>query len=178
MAGRYGRGVYISNLSVYSPHSATRCRGGYTSSHTEKKHTSETRERTNCWEDLQAKIVRGSSSSDHSFLSSLVALKVLLYFKYVCRIIWSRAFYLVKFVHKRFIYHGWTNNCLWSAFILIGALLITGALLFFLQSAFLFLHSAFLMLHSAPLKFPVWVSTCIFSLIVSQRAIYLFWYSY
>ncbi len=38
----------LSNLSVYSPHSATRCRGGYTSSHTEKKHTSETRERTNC----------------------------------------------------------------------------------------------------------------------------------
>ena len=56
-------------------------------------------------------------------------------------------------------------------FILIGALLFSGALLFFLQSAFLFLHSAFLILHSAPLKFPVWVSTCIFSLIVSQRAI-------
>ena len=49
-------------------------------------------------------------------------------------------------------------------FILIGALLFSGALLFFLQSAFLILHSA-------PLKFPVWVSTCIFSLIVSQRAI-------
>ena len=57
MAGRYGAWVYIRDLSVLSYHSATRCRGGYTSSHTEKKH-SETRERTNCWEDLQAKIVR------------------------------------------------------------------------------------------------------------------------
>ena len=58
-----------------------------------------------------------------------------------------------------------------GATITIGALLFSGALLFFLQSAFLFLHSAFLILHSAPFKFPVWVSTCIFSLIVSQRAI-------
>jgi hypothetical protein len=38
-------------------------------------------------------------------------------------------------------------------FILIGALLFGGALLFFLESAFLFLHSAFLILHSAPLNF-------------------------
>ena len=48
------------------------------------------------------------------------------------------------------------------------ALLFIQSALFFLQSAFLFLHSAFLILHSAFLKFSVWVSTCIFSPIVSQ----------
>ena len=42
-----------------------------------------------------------------------------------------------------------------------GFLFLLGALLFFLHSAFPFLHSAF----------PVQVSTSIFSLIVSQRAI-------
>ncbi len=51
-----------------------------------------------------------------------------------------------------------------GATITLGALLFNGALLFFL-------HSAFLILHSASLKLSVWVSTCIFSLIVSQRAI-------
>ena len=50
---------------------------------------------------------------------------------------------------------------------------IQGAL-FFLYSAFLFLHSAFLMLHSAFLKFSVWVSTCIFSPIVSQLRYFTF----
>ena len=50
---------------------------------------------------------------------------------------------------------------------------IQGALLF-LYSAFLFLHSAFLMLHSAFLKFSVWVSTCIFSPIVSQLRYFTF----
>ena len=140
---------------------------------------SETRERTNCWEDLQAKIVRESSSPDHSFLSSLVVLKYLLYFKYVCRIIWSRAFYLRNVCISAYL------SCLdqqlplerfyfyLERFILIGALLFSGALLFFLQSAFLFLHSAFLILHSAPLKFPVWVSTYIFSL-SCESARYLF----
>ena len=101
-----------------------------------------------------------------------------------CRIIWSRAFYLRNMCMSALfimveptIAFGALLFYL-ERFILIGALLFSGALLFFLQSAFLFLHSAFLILHSAPLKFPVWVSTCIFSLIVSQRAIYLFWYSY
>jgi len=56
---------------------------------------------------------------------------------------------------ERFNYCVWSNNYPWSAFILLGALLFNGALLFFLQSAFLFLHSAFLILHSAPLKFSV-----------------------
>jgi hypothetical protein len=61
MAGRYGRGVYIRNLSVYSPHSATTLGGVHTFRHIEKKHSNETRERTNCWEDLQAKIVLTAS---------------------------------------------------------------------------------------------------------------------
>ena len=86
--------------------------------------------------------------------------------------------YFSKYNSERFNYSVWSNNHPWSAFILLGTLLFNGALLFFLQSAFLFLHSAFLILHSAPLKFPVWVSTYIFSLIVSQRATYLFWYNY
>jgi hypothetical protein len=47
MAGRYGKGVYIRNLSVYSPHSATTLGGVHTFRHIEKKHSNETRERTN-----------------------------------------------------------------------------------------------------------------------------------
>ncbi len=58
-----------------------------------------------------------------------------------------------------------------SAF--IALYFIQGAL-FFLYSAFLFLHSAFLILHSAFLKFSVWVSTCIFSPIVSQLRYFTF----
>ena len=66
--------------------------------------------------------------------------------------------FILKYVHKRFIYHvepTFTFGALLfylERFILIGALLFSGALLFFLQSAFLFLHSAFLILHSAPFK--------------------------
>ncbi len=62
MAGRYGRGVYIRNISVPSPHSATTLEGVHTFRHIEKKHSNETRGKTDCWEDLQAKTVRGSSS--------------------------------------------------------------------------------------------------------------------
>ncbi len=115
---------------------------------------------------------------------SLFPFRALLYFRhlyYFYEIMFSGRFYLF-----RALYLSCLNQQLplerfyftWSAFIFLGALLFIGALLFFLQSTFLFLHSAFLMLHSAFLKFSVWVSTCIFSLIVSQRAIYLFWYSY
>ncbi len=45
--------------------------------------------------------------------------------------------------------------------------------LYFIQGALFFLHSAFLFLHSALFRFSVWVSTCIFSPIVSQCAILL-----
>jgi hypothetical protein len=48
MAGRYGRGVYIRNLSVPSPHSATTLGGVHTFRHIEKKHSNETRGRTDC----------------------------------------------------------------------------------------------------------------------------------
>jgi hypothetical protein len=48
MAGRYGRGVYIRNLSVPSPHSATTLEGVHTFKHIEKKHSNETRGRTDC----------------------------------------------------------------------------------------------------------------------------------
>ena len=102
---------------------------------------------------------------------SLFSFQALLYFRHLCYFSWDHvsqgAFSLqgALFHSERFNYCVWSNNYPRSAFILLGALL------FFLHSAFPFLHSAFLMLHSAFLKFSVWVSTYIFSLIVSQRAI-------
>jgi len=63
MAGRYGRGVYIRNFSIHSPHSTTTLEGANTFRHIEKKHSIETRERTDCGEDLQAKTVSWSSSA-------------------------------------------------------------------------------------------------------------------
>ncbi len=58
MAGRYGAWVYIRDPSVPSyslSHNTMRCPH---LRQIEKKHSNETRERTDCWEDLQAKIVR------------------------------------------------------------------------------------------------------------------------
>ena len=109
---------------------------------------------------------------------SLISFKALLYFRHLYYFSWDHVFRALLFIQSAlFIMFEPTITLgallfylerfyfTWSAFILLGALL------FFLQSAFLFLHSAFLILHSASLKFSVWVSTCIFSLIVSQRAI-------
>jgi hypothetical protein len=48
MAGRYGAGVYIRNLSAPSPHSASTLRGEHTFRHMEKKHSNEIRGRTDC----------------------------------------------------------------------------------------------------------------------------------
>ena len=164
---------------MHSPHSATTLGGVHTFRHIEKKHSNETRERTNCWEDLQAKIVRWSSSPDHSFLVVSSS-----YFKMctVFQVCSAESSEVGSFIWK----------CVHSALIIMfihsleqgnqqspqGAFISSRALLFFLHSAFPFLHSAFLILHSAFLKFSVWVSTCIFCSIVSQRAIYLFWCSY
>ena len=104
--------------------------------------------------------------------------KALLYFRHLYYFSWDHVFRALLFIQSALI-------IVFGATITLGALLfylerfyLLGALLFFLQSAFLFLHSAFLMLHSAFLKFSVWVSTCIFSLIVSQRAILFLWCSY
>jgi hypothetical protein len=57
MAGRYGTGVYIRNPCVPFHHSVATPGGDHTSIHIEKKHhpTRSEEERTNCWDDLQAK---------------------------------------------------------------------------------------------------------------------------
>ncbi len=169
MAGRYGRGVYTRNLSVYSPHSATTLGGVHTFRHIEKKHSNETRERTNCWENLQAKIVRWSSSPDHSFLVvSSSYLKMYTVFQ-VCSAESSE----VGLLSENMCIALWLLclSIVWSKNHPKGAFILLRALWFFLHSAFPFLHCAFLILHSAFLKFAVWVSTCVFSLIVSQPAI-------
>ena len=87
-------------------------------------------------------------------------------------------FRALLFHSERFNYCVWSNIYPRSAFIFPWSAFINGALLFFLQSAFLFLHSAFLILHSASLKFSVLCQHLYIFPFVSQRAIYLFWYSY
>jgi hypothetical protein len=48
MAGRYRTGVYIRNLSVPSPHSASTLGSDHTFRHIEKKNSNEIRGRTDC----------------------------------------------------------------------------------------------------------------------------------
>ncbi len=84
---------------------------------------------------------------------SLFSFKALLYFRHLCYFSWDHVFQGAFSFHSA-LFHSW--------------------LFYFIQGALLFLHSAFLFLHSALFRFSVWVSTCISSPIVSQRAILLF----
>ncbi len=61
MAGRYGTGVYIRNLSVPSTHSATTLGGDHTFRHIEKKHYMRSEEEQTVVKNLQAKQLRGTS---------------------------------------------------------------------------------------------------------------------
>jgi hypothetical protein len=66
MAGRYGTEVYIRNLSVPSPHSATTVGGDHTFRHIEKKYTCTTNEirgRTDCCEELAGQTVKRNQPS-------------------------------------------------------------------------------------------------------------------
>jgi hypothetical protein len=63
MAGRYGIGVYLRNLSVPSTHSATTLGGDHTFRHIEKKHYQRDQRRTDSCEELAGQTVQRTQLS-------------------------------------------------------------------------------------------------------------------
>jgi hypothetical protein len=70
MAGRYGTGVYIRNLSVPSTHSATTLGGDHTFRHIEKKHYQGDQRKNRLCEELAGQTVKRTQLSKITVVSA------------------------------------------------------------------------------------------------------------